>query len=189
MDRNTIIEKLSRLRFCIFEPGNWEDIGFTERQIWINSEGYGYIACDEPCHFVELKNITNDLLTSIKRRISNNDLSLEDIRGTTFEDMLYDEFDQDEFDYLKPSLLSLPDNCNSNGSLFCGETIEGWLFFNTEEELVSYFEKKHTSYYYGKKWKDMDDDLLSCWYERVLEEESIKEDHFLPLKLDIFNDN
>ena len=192
MDRKTIIEKLSRLRFCLFYPGDWDDIGFTERQIWINSVGYGYISDDVPCRFVELNNLTDDLLASIKTKLLKNDLSIEDLRGTTFEDLFYD-FNQDGFNYLKPDLLRLPDHCNSNGSLFCGETFDGWLFFDTEEELIGYFEELFTSTdgNYGMEWQEMDDNLLSCWYTRIFEEEWMKEKdyHDLPLTLDIFKED
>lgn len=183
MDRNSILEKLSRLRLCVFWPDSWEDIGFTEREIWINSKGYGYIACDEPCRFVELKDCSDEFLASIKMKLKNNELSIEDIKETSIEDMFYDE---EDFDSFKEVLLRLPDHIN--GSLFGGEIFDDWLFFNTEEEMINYFEKSYT-YYYGMEWQEMDDNLLSIWYSRIFEGEyCIENDHMLPLNLSILKD-
>ena len=181
MDRNSILEKLSRLRLCVFWPGSWEDIGFTEREIWINSEGYGYISCDEHCRFVELKNCSDEFLASIKVKLKNNELSIDDIRETSIEDLFYDE---DEFDNFKDVILGLPDHID--GSLFGGETFDGWLFFNTEEEMINYFENTYADY---MDWNEMDDNLLSTWYSRIFDGDyCIEKDHELPINLSILKD-
>lgn len=42
MDSKKILDVFSKLRYCVLWPGNWDDIGFTERPIWLNCEGYGF---------------------------------------------------------------------------------------------------------------------------------------------------
>lgn len=48
MTTSEMLQQLRRLRYCVLWPGNWKDIGFTERPIWVNNEGYGYYMDDEP---------------------------------------------------------------------------------------------------------------------------------------------
>ena len=49
MTRDEMIQKLASVSFCLIDPSSdWKDIGFTEREIWVNAKGYGYIMCDEP---------------------------------------------------------------------------------------------------------------------------------------------
>ena len=48
MTREKMLEILGNLPFMYIDPeGGWKDVGFTEREIWINSKGYGYVMCDE----------------------------------------------------------------------------------------------------------------------------------------------
>ena len=47
MTRGEMLNILGKLEYALIWPDNWEDVGFTEREIWINSQGYGYIMCDE----------------------------------------------------------------------------------------------------------------------------------------------
>lgn len=60
MTREEMLVDFGKLRFCVLWPGNWEDIGFTERPIWISSEGYGYYFDDEPCLFTLVENVAPD---------------------------------------------------------------------------------------------------------------------------------
>lgn len=43
-----MFEILNDLPFTLIWPGSWDDVGFTEREIWVNNKEYGYIMCDEP---------------------------------------------------------------------------------------------------------------------------------------------
>ena len=45
MSKDEMLNKLSHLRYCVLWPGDWEDVGFTERPIWVNHKGYGYYSC------------------------------------------------------------------------------------------------------------------------------------------------
>lgn len=42
-----MLSLLGNLEYTLIWPDSWEDVGFTEREIWINRQGYGYIMCDE----------------------------------------------------------------------------------------------------------------------------------------------
>ena len=70
MTRDEMLNKLHALKFCIFWPGDWEDLGYTERPIWASSVGYGYYACDEPCLFKKIENVPNDVVRDIKEIVS-----------------------------------------------------------------------------------------------------------------------
>lgn len=43
MKRKAMLALLADLPFAMIWPDSWEDIGFTEREIWVNGKGYGYI--------------------------------------------------------------------------------------------------------------------------------------------------
>ena len=47
MTRDEMLTALGKLKYASIWPGEWEDVGFTERELWINGLGYGYIMCDE----------------------------------------------------------------------------------------------------------------------------------------------
>ena len=76
-----MIKTLKRLRFCVFWPGLNEYlddyVGFTERPIWVNSYGFGYYACDEPCNFNCVKNISDNDILALKKSIKSGTLTVE----------------------------------------------------------------------------------------------------------------
>ena len=178
MTRTEILNKLTSLRYCVLWPGAWNDIEFTERPIWINHEGYGYYATDEPCIFSTINGISPATIFGIKEKIADSELTLEDIKNTPLIDIF--EIDKDNInDYIAEisKLLDSFEDC-----IYCGADIDGWSFFGTEEELIQAFSKDSTDYYFGVKWIDMDDTLLHTWHERLFVE---SQDFCLPLTLDI----
>ena len=66
--------------------------------------------------------------------------------------------------------------------MFCGEGFEGWQFYSSEEELIEAFDKAD-DFWGGESWIDMDDNMLSLWYERVFS--GIITGFELPITLDI----
>ena len=125
MTREEKLSKLQSLRFCVFWPGRWEDIGFTERPIWINSFGYGYYSDDEPCSFLVIENINEDIVKEVKERLDKGILTDEWLNNTPFKSLNIFE-DEEYFDSILDSFEELPDHVN--GKLFCGQIFEGWLF-------------------------------------------------------------
>lgn len=179
MTREKMLEKLHRLRYCVLWPGNWEDIGFTERPIWINSDGYGYYSDDEPCRFLELQNLTDDFVKQVSERLSSGKFTLEDIKGSPLDAPSLEPYIDDE-EWLASFLNEYTkSNLHNEKRVFCGEDFEGWSFFKTEEDLIQAFAK---DYDYGAFWDEMDEDKLSKWYTRLFEEEQYYE---LPLQLGI----
>ena len=179
MDRISILNVLSKLRFCVLWPGDWDDIGFTERPIWVCREGYGYFFDDEPCSFTTIEGITQAQVKEIKEKLAHGLLTVEDIKCSPFE--CINTFD--DTDYLAEileDLAGLPDSFSD--CIYCGEDSDGWSFFNSEVALIEAFSKDSKHYNFGEKWADMDDAHLTAWYERLFVEQL---DLCLPLTLDI----
>ena len=180
MTRNAILLELKKLRFCVFWPENWDDVEFTERPMWINSFGYGYIACDEPCDFGIINNISDDIVHSFKESILNNTLTYDEFRKSPFVFSPYFITNEIEFKSNIKEYLNIPDHVNN--SIFCGVTESDWLFFNSEEELILAFDKQNDS---GGcyTWEELDDELLNTWYDRIFIKEEL--DLILPITLNI----
>ena len=66
-------------------------------------------------------------------------------------------------------------------TFFCGEDMDGWYFFETEEDLIKAFEMD----YCDSAWDEMDEHELSEWCTRLFEEE---QDYELPIHLSILLD-
>ena len=180
MTRTEIIDKLASLRYCVLWPGGWDDVGFTERPIWVNHEGYGYYFDDEPCDFTIINGLTPAEVSAIKEKLARRELTLDDIRDTPLVDFL--ELGEDSLEDCAPELAKLPDSFED--CIYCGADIDGWSFFSTEEELIQAFSKDSSDYNFGIKWVDMDDALLLTWYNRLFVE---PQDFCLPLALGILN--
>lgn len=180
MTTSEMLQQLRRLRYCVLWPGNWKDIGFTERPIWVNNEGYGYYMDDEPCDFLHITGLTEDFINRIRETLKNGGLVLDDIKGSPLElpsfawDKTVDEDSLERFlDALSNSPLCGADN------LFCGAHYDGWSFFESEEDLIEEFEKY---YDYGGKWEEMSEGQLLVWYERLFKMSPTIE---LPISLSI----
>lgn len=179
MNREEMLAAFGKLRFCVLWPGNWEDIGFTERPIWINSEGYGYYFDDEPCLFTLIENVAPETVSLIKQKAATGNLSVEDVLSTPFSEL--NTWDDEEYwEWHLGDFVNLPES--SSGIVFCGDGDGGWFFFSTEEELITAFEKDSSDYNFGEKWADLDDALLEQWYMRIF---SPGVDFELPMTLDI----
>lgn len=163
MKRDVILDKFSKLRFCVLWPGNWEDVGFTERPIWVNAEGYGYYYDDEPCLFDVVEDVTPDVYEMIKNKAECGELTADYIKTTPFAKL--NTRDDEHCELLLEAFAYLPNEIN--GTIFCGYTENGWAFFSSEEELIAAFEKNSNDYNFGHKWEDLDDHLLEEWYKRI----------------------
>lgn len=171
MTRTEMLEKLRAVKFELIDPpSEWKDIGFTEREIWVNSKGYGYIACDEPTWYWEGPGISKEKWAEIREKIENDELFLDDIRGTSLYDLLDDynypiKDDNFDFDYPLPDLLSnilnLPEN--TLPELYCMDTIEGLQFFDSKEKFTQAYERDWCDY----KWDDLEDEMLAKWITRL----------------------
>lgn len=176
--RNEILSKFALLRYCVLWPDeNWDDIGFTERPIWINSSGFGYYLCDEPCAFVEIGHISDTQINNLKNKIECNQLSFDEFIKTPLNAIVSSGFlNNDDYDVSAfTAFLDLPDHIV--GSVFCGETVEGWRFFSSEIEMINEFDKGD-AFNGGEYWSDLGDEQLLVWHSRIFEEQP---DLILPL--------
>ena len=184
MKNDEILEKLRGLRFCIFwPPSEWEDIGFTERPIWINHKGYGYIGEDdysEPCSSMQIDGIPEKDLHIIKEKMKDGSISIKDIESTSLirlNDLYRDNDDDFMHLLLQNNLETLPSYPVEK--LYCERTDDGWIFFDSEENLIAWNEDEFcTDAYFGETWESLNDLMLKIWYERIFRE---KHDMVLPL--------
>ncbi len=182
MSREEMLNKLSRLRYCVLWPGDWEDVGFTERPIWVNQKGFGYYSCDVPCSFMHIENMTKEFIDCVRQKQSDGTLTVEDIKGSPLENspFAYNTFvDEEPLVSFLDDLAASP--ISNKETFFCGEDVDGWCFFDTEEDLIQAFEMD----YCDSAWDEMDEDELSEWCTRLFEEE---QDYVLPLQLGIIKD-
>lgn len=173
MKKEEILELLYDLPFVLFWPDNWDDIGFTEREIWVNSNGYGHIMCDEPTGHWEGEGLDTHVWQIIRNKLETKTLKKQDIQGTMLENLLeglnYDiEYFEDDCQSLNEvlgGLLKLEKGpC---GYIYALDTSEGALFFDSEFS----FKKKYERDEANELWEDMDEKLLSTWIERLVKEQ------------------
>lgn len=192
MTREEMLDALRILPFALIWPGNWDDVGFTEREIWVNNEGFGYIMCDEPTQTWEGPGIGADRWKQIKEKIQNQTLVYEDIEGSSIEDMLnaihldYCDFEDQEQLCSDLSDLALCDYPKSY--FYAMATIDGTEYFDSEAQFKSAFERDWAD----ESWESMDDELLSEWIDRLCVEDDpalVKWAQGLVLEPDICEDD
>lgn len=168
MTRTEMLHALSCVPFALIDPlSEWEDIGFTERPIWVNSKGYGYIMCDEPCSSCEVDGVPLEKWKTIRQKLADGSLKLEDIEGTSLSDLLVEithgYFDKDEDDLCEVlgGLAELPSE--QLECIYGVESDEGWQFFSTQEE----FNEAHERDWADVTWEELDDEMLAEWLDRL----------------------
>ena len=168
MKREEMISKLQTLTFAYVD--DLPDAGFTERPLWVNNKGYGYLSCDDPSDQCwEGEGLEPERWEIIKRKLSTGNLLLEDLDGTSLLELLdimyYPEFpkDEDPCEYLQ-GLLTLPDG--PLHQIYCMNSVDGWLFFATEEEFNKAYERDWCDY----AWEDLSDEILSECIDQLSEE-------------------
>lgn len=169
MTRDYMLQVLNQLPFAYVDPkSEWDDIGFTEREIWVNKKGYGYLAGDEPNASWECNNVDVDLCQRIKSKIANKTLSYADIKGTIFcellEKLYYSDCDFDDSEQIIRDLNGLLyiDNV-SERYLGAIDTAFGVMFFSTQDD----FKKAYERDWVDVCWKELADDVLAKWLERL----------------------
>lgn len=165
--RQEMLDKLHSTEFELIDPlSSWEDIGFTEREIWVNSKGYGYIMCDEPTYRGEALGVEKEKWISIRKKLKDKTLTLEDIEGTSLAELLEEisfgeHYEDDELcDYLE-GLLELPET--QLDFIFFLQTFDGWEFFDSEEARDNMLERDWCDY----EWEELSDEMLAVWIERL----------------------
>ena len=184
MKREEMLNILHTVPFALIDPlSSWEDVGFTEREIWVNAKGYGYIMCDEPTARGNVSGIESEKWSTIRKKLMEKSLAFDDIKGTSLVELLeivsfgeYCESD-DPCEYLE-GLLTFSEK--KIGEIYFLQTIDGWMFFESGEELERVLERDWCDY----EWDDLSDEILQCWIKRLLIEHvldpSIVEDRRIP---------
>lgn len=172
MTREEMLHKLSTVKFeYIDPPSEWDDIGFTERPIWVNAYGYGYLSCDDPSdNCWDGQGIEQEKWKNIRKKLAEGTLQFEDVRDTSLKELLdivsYGEFyeDADPCEYLE-GLLDLPDDCIEH--IYCMDSLDGWNYYSTEEEFNEAYERNEYDY----AWEELTDEALVSWINRLFANE------------------
>lgn len=168
MNRGEMLNILHAVPFALIDPpSSWEDIGFTEREIWVNAKGYGYIMCDEPTARGNVAGIEREKWSTIRKKLMEKSLTFDDIKETSLIELLetvsFGEYceNADPCEYLE-DLLEFPEEQVSEIHFL--QTIDGWMFFESGEELERVLERDWCDY----EWDDLSDEMLQCWINRLL---------------------
>lgn len=166
MTRKEMLEYLDQVSFNVLWPDDsWDDLGFTESPIWIDNKGYGYYSCDEPNLYYKASCIPNDKWKQIRQKLAEGSLSLDDVKGTSLANMYFFEWlDEPGFCERFSSLLELPETLANDFYLaeVCADEVGT---FATVEEMAAAIHEVHDNYF--KKWKELSDDMLGVWVERI----------------------
>ena len=173
MNREELLSWFHSLPFNYIDPPDVEDIGFTERPIWINTKGYGYLACDDPSEVCWAgSGVAQEKWSYIRDKLSNGKLLYSDIQGTSLVDLLstmtfctpYIKFElsDDISEYLQ-DLLVLPEN--EIEKIFGMADFAGWLFFESESDFKQKYERDWCDVY----WDELEDDELLEWHRCLTE--------------------
>lgn len=163
MNRREMIQKLNQLQYATLWPEySWMDIGFTEREIWINKSGYGYFACDEPNNNYKVKISPTEVWIVIMEKAKEGILSKDDLKDTTFsQTIFYSDYDWQFYKkQLENILLVLPKNAEY---FYCGETINGIEFFSNENDFYQYFKHEDVD----TNWGELKTEMLGIWIKRL----------------------
>jgi len=188
-----MLHKLNKLRYCVFWPGGWDDIGFTERPIWASSEGYGYIMDDEPCSFYVIKDldVAGELKKELLSKIDNNELTFDDIERTPLIEIpvVYENISDeclDNYLWFVKYILMHDKDC-----FFCSSTYDGLELFDTEAEMIGTLENRACFDNGGIKWAEMKNNELEAWCERLFgggKNDTMETSYILPISLSILKD-
>lgn len=173
LTRDDMLSKLKEVAFkYIWPESEWDDVGFTEREIWVNSKGYGYLCCDEHNGAWYGQGIETEKAAVIKKKIKEKSLMYSDIKDTSLVDLLnaiygfpeseYDDLESFDLSERFLGFLDIPDS--SYDSLYCVQDPYGTLiFFCNEDDYRKSYERDWCDYY----WDELDDDILNRWIKRL----------------------
>ena len=177
MTREEMLEILHKTDFSYIDPpSEWKDIGFTERPIWVNASGYGYVMCDEHIECGECGEIPEEKWISILGKINEGTLRISDIEETSLFDILNEWiFDslldlrdsEDEFEAIS-SFFSDLKNLSKEAPKhiwWLEDPLDGspLMFFCTKESFKKAYERDECDY----SWDDLEDDMLEEWIKRL----------------------
>ncbi len=166
LSRDEMISRLSKIDYTeIWPDDDWKDIGYTELQIWINGNGYGYFGHDDQANCYKLTRIPDQKWSIIRKKLSNNSLCIDDVKDTSLTKFYiieeYDPNDQNDLNEVLRELLMLPETLGE--FFYCAEFFGEYHFFNTENEIYESIKRDDCDI----KWTDLNDDILAEWIKRL----------------------
>lgn len=169
-NRSEMLNTLKKVEFCyIWPPSDWEDIGFTERPIWVNGLGYGYVVCDDIIGHYAGRGPTEELWERIKLYIEREEVTLESIKGEFLSELIdgLELCDDEEVnDCLKEMVEADIGACNY---LLALNGLDETVFMPLDKEedwndkFKQYVDRDYADYY----WNDMSDEELEEWIKRI----------------------
>jgi hypothetical protein len=172
MNREEKLKRLKDLPYTIIWPDStWTDVGFSERELWINSKGFGYFMCDEPNPVYWKGECLDSIKWSIiKNKIEKGVLTFIDIKETPLVELLnalsFDVYDFENITELNKDLNLLLELKNGAcGFIYAIQGDSGPVFFDNELEFKKKFERDWADEY----WDDMSDEQLDIWISRLLD--------------------
>lgn len=166
MTRAEMLNRLSKIEYTeIWPHDDWKDIGYTELQIWVNGNGYGYFCHDEQSICYKLDRIPDQKWEIIQKKIAENKLTIDDVQGTSLTNLyIIKEYDPDvpcDLNEMLNELITLP---KSLGEFFyCADTFGDYRFYNTENEIYESIKRDDCD----TKWDELNDDELAEWIMRL----------------------
>ena len=169
MTREEMLNKLHSVEFSYIDPlPDWEDIGFTERPIWVNAQGYGYLSDDDPADQCWVgAAVEQNKWSEIRKKLSERTLQMDDIYGTSLVELLEEQangcVEVENLCEDLQKLLELPDT--QLDCIYAMNSVEGWVYFASEQEFKKAYERDWCDY----SWEELDDEMLVCWIEQLLD--------------------
>ena len=166
MTREQMLKKLKSLDFSYIDPlPEWTDVGFTERPIWINSKGYGYLSCDDPSDMYWIgEKVEQHKWKSIRKNLREGTLARKDIEGTSLVELLEDiALDDNVCEYLE-GILDLPDILKED-FIYVMNSIEGYVFFESKQKFDDAYKRDWCDY----SWDELDNEILKEWINRIFD--------------------
>lgn len=168
MTRDAMLAMLHELSFAYVDY--LPDADFTERPLWVNAKGYGYLSCDDPSDCCwDGKGLNPEKWLDIRTKLVNRNLLLSDLDGTSLLELLdvmyCDNFpeDEDPSEYLE-GLLSLTDEPPAH--IYCMNSVEGWQFFATEVHFKEAYERDWCDY----AWEELSDEILAVIIRQLIDD-------------------
>ncbi len=163
MTKDNMLAILNGISFRqIWPESSWDDIGFTEGKIWVNSNGFGYYTEDEPTRVFHINLSGFGKWPEVMKQIRTGNLDSEIFTGSPIE-ALWLELGDVEF--ISAFLDFLVRSFENKTDFYCAETFDGPVFFNALEELIRWEDDREVD----TRWLELDENVLKQWVERLQE--------------------
>lgn len=163
MSREELLATLGEISFQqIWPEPSWGDIGSTESKIWVNSNGFGYYADDEPTRVFHINLSGFGKWPEVMKQIKTEHFDRKIIIGSPIEKLW---FELGDVDFISNLHDFLDQSYEDKTDFYCAETFEEPVFFNTLKELIQWKDDREADV----RWMELDEVNLKQWVERLQE--------------------